>query len=72
MLSGVELTSHRITGGGSPDASQGNIARVFSGKVWFAGPSFIIGAGKSPTAARSFYNAYNTKNLQLRKILVYK
>lgn len=52
VLTGVEFTNQRILGDGLPVASQGNKATVLKGRVWFAGPNFIIGAGTSPTAVK--------------------
>lgn len=52
MLTGVEFTNQRILGSGFPVASQGSKATVLKGRVWFAGPNFIIGAGTSPTAVK--------------------
>lgn len=66
VLIGVELTNQRIFGGGSPVASQGNNATVFKGNVWLAGPSLIIGAGRSPTAVKE-----NIK-WKLMRLYIYK
>ena len=45
----IQLT----VGGGEPEASQGRSARVFTGRVWLAGPTLMMGGGSSAMAVTS-------------------
>ena len=45
--------NHLMSGLGLPDAWQGRIAMVLTGRVWLAGPMVMMGGGWSSTAVTS-------------------